>query len=222
MMEPLEIRITQDFICPWCWIGEKKLEEALALEGASEHVKYVFMPYELNPDMPPDGRDRKAYRTAKFGSWARSQAMDAHVTQEGRLHGLTFDYDLVMRTPNTLAAHRLVWFVQSEGGDARAVVDAIFRAYFTQGRDIGDSGVLADIAASVGLDKGRVSELLASQEGYAQVRKLEATGALESVSVVPYVKLGSEIVSGAQPVPVFRRALSIAVNRAVGTDVAAS
>ena len=221
-MEPLEIRITHDFICPWCWIGEKKLEEAVTAEGVSEEVKYVFMPYELNPDMPQEGRDRKAYRTAKFGSWARSQAMDVHVTEEGRLHGLTFDYGEVKRTPNTLAAHRLVWFVQNEGGDARSLVHAIFHAYFTEGRDIGNTEVLTDIAASAGLDRIRVNELFASQGGYAQVRKLEATSALESVSVVPYVKLGSEVVSGAQPVPVFRRALRTAANKESGAGIVTS
>jgi predicted DsbA family dithiol-disulfide isomerase len=215
-MEPLEIRITHDFICPWCWIGEKKLVDAVSEEEASANVKYVFVPYELNPDMPEEGRDRKAYRTAKFGSWARSQAMDAHVTDEGRLHGLSFDYDRVKRTPNTLAAHRLVGFVQNEGGDARALVSTIFRAYFSEGLDIGDHGVLTDIAASVGLDRARVGALLASNEGYADVRKLEAASASDFVNSVPYVKLGSEIVSGAQPVQVFRRALRAATKAPVG------
>jgi predicted DsbA family dithiol-disulfide isomerase len=215
-MDPLEIRITHDFICPWCWIGETKLADAVSEEGASANVKYVFVPYELNPDMPDEGRDRKAYRTAKFGSWARSQAMDAHVTDEGRLHGLSFDYEKVKRTPNTLAAHRLVWFVQNGGGDACALVSAIFRAYFSEGLDIGDHGVLTDIAASVGLDRTRVGALLASNDGYADVRKLEAASASDSVNAVPYVKLGSEIVSGAQPVQVFRRALRAAMKAPVG------
>jgi predicted DsbA family dithiol-disulfide isomerase len=216
MMDPLEIRITHDFICPWCWIGETKLVNAVAEEGASSNVKYVFVPYELNPDMPEEGRDRKAYRTAKFGSWARSQAMDAHVTDEGRLHGLSFDYENVKRTPNTMAAHRLVWFVQSEGGDARALVNAIFRAYFSEGLDIGDHRVLTDIAASVGFDRTRVGAMLASNDGYADVRKLEAASASAAVNAVPYVKLGSEIVSGAQPVQVFRRALRTAMKAPVG------
>jgi predicted DsbA family dithiol-disulfide isomerase len=215
-MDPLEIRITHDFICPWCWIGEKKLVDAVSEEGASANVKYVFVPYELNPEMPEEGRDRKAYRTAKFGSWARSQAMDAHVTDEGRLNGLSFDYEKVKRTPNTMAAHRLVWFVQTDGGDARELVSAIFRAYFSEGLDIGDHGVLTDIAASVGLDRARVDALLASNDGYADVRKLEAASVSDSVNAVPYVKLGSEIVSGAQPVQVFRRALRTAMKAPVG------
>ncbi|MFD1554585.1 DsbA family oxidoreductase [Paraburkholderia silviterrae] len=207
-MEPLEIRITHDFICPWCWIGETKLDEALREEGTS--VRYVFVPYELNPDMPKEGLDRKAYRTAKFGSWARSQAMDSHVVDEGRPHGLSFNYDRVKRTPNTLAAHRLVWFAQNEGRDARALVDAIFRAYFSEGRDIGDTGVLTDIAIAAGLDAARVRELFASANGGAEVRTLEAASALEGVNAVPFVKIGAEAVSGAQPVIVFRRALRAA------------
>jgi predicted DsbA family dithiol-disulfide isomerase len=215
-MDPLEIRITHDFICPWCWIGETKLVDAVSEEGASANVKYVFVPYELNPDMPEEGRDRKAYRTAKFGSWARSQAMDAHVTDEGRLNGLSFDYEKVTRTPNTMAAHRLVEFVQNEGGDARALVGAIFRAYFSEGLDIGDHGVLTDIAASVGLDRERVGARLASSDGYDDVRRLEAASASDFVNAVPYVKLGSEVVSGAQPVQVFRRALRAAMKPLVG------
>jgi predicted DsbA family dithiol-disulfide isomerase len=215
-MDPLEIRITHDFICPWCWIGEKKLVDAVSEEGASANVKYVFVPYELNPEMPEEGRDRKEYRSAKFGSWARSQAMDAHVTDEGRLHGLSFDYEKVKRTPNTMAAHRLVWFVQNDGGDARELVSAIFRAYFSEGLDIGDHGVLTDIAASVGLDRARIGALLASNDGYADVRKLEAASISDSVNAVPYVKLGSEVVSGAQPVQVFRRALRTAMKAPVG------
>lgn len=220
-MEPLDIRITHDFICPWCWIGETKVVEAVAEEGAGDKVRYVFMPYELNPDMPQDGRDRKAYRTAKFGSWARSQAMDAHVTDEGRLHGLSFDYEKVKLTPNTMAAHRLVWFVQNEGRDARALVSAIFRAYFSEGRDIGDPGVLTEISASVGLDRARVGELFASKGGLAEVRMLESASVVD-VSAVPYIKLGSEAVSGAQPVEVFRRALRAAMNPEPGVNATVS
>ncbi|QBR01996.1 DsbA family oxidoreductase [Paraburkholderia pallida] len=207
-MEPLEMRITHDFICPWCWIGEAKLDEAIREEGVK--VRYVFVPYELNPDMPTEGLDRKAYRTAKFGSWARSQAMDSHVVDEGRPHGLAFDYERVKRTPNTLAAHRLVWFAQNEGRDARALVDAIFRAYFAEGRDIGDTGVLTDIAIAAGLDGARVRELFASADGRAEVRALEAASGLEGVNAVPFFKIGAEAVSGAQPVIVFRRALRAA------------
>src|SRR3982074_2774364 len=102
-MDKLEIQITQDFICPWCWIGEQKLKNALVAEEAASKVGLIFMRYELNPRLAKDGMDRKQYRSTKFGNWSRSQAMDAHVAEAGRAEGLSFNYDVVTRTPNTLA-----------------------------------------------------------------------------------------------------------------------
>jgi predicted DsbA family dithiol-disulfide isomerase len=207
-MDKLEIQITQDFICPWCWIGEQRLKDALVAADATSKVRRVFMPYELNPGMPKEGADRKQYRSAKFGSWSRSQAMDAHVAEVGRADGLSFNYDRVTRTPNTLAAHRLVWMVQEGGGDATELVDAIFKAYFTEGRDIGDTDVLTDIAVSVGESERQVRRLFASNEGVAEVRILETVAVTTGVSSVPSVKVGLDVVSGAQPVQVFRNALN--------------
>jgi predicted DsbA family dithiol-disulfide isomerase len=210
-MDKLEIQITQDFICPWCWIGEQKLKNALVAEDAASKVRLIFMPYELNPGMAKDGMDRKQYRSTKFGSWSRSQAMDAHVTEAGRAEGLSFNYDVVTRTPNTLAAHRLVWMVQKGGGDATALVHAIFKAYFTEGRDIGDTNVLTEIAVSVGESEKKARRLFSSNEGVAEVRVLETVAAATGVSSVPSVKVDLDVVSGAQPVQVFRDALRSAL-----------
>jgi predicted DsbA family dithiol-disulfide isomerase len=210
-MDKLEIQITQDFICPWCWIGEQKLKDALVAEDAASKVRLVFMPYELNPGMAKEGMDRKQYRSTKFGSWSRSQAMDAHVAEAGRAEGLSFNYDVVTRTPNTLAAHRLVWMVQKDGGDATALVHAIFKAYFTEGRDIGDTDVLIEIAVSVGESEKEARRLFSSNEGVAEVRVLETVATATDVSSVPSVKVGLDVVSGAQPVQVFRDALRSAL-----------
>jgi predicted DsbA family dithiol-disulfide isomerase len=210
-MDKLEIQITQDFICPWCWIGEQKLKDALVAEDAVSKVRLVFMPYELNAGMAKEGMDRKQYRSPKFGSWSRSQAMDAHVAEAGRAEGLSFNYDVVTRTPNTLAAHRLVWMVQKGGGDATALVRAIFKAYFTDGRDIGDTDVLTEIAVSVGESEKEARRLFSSNEGVAEVQVLETVATATGVSSVPFVKVGLDVVSGAQPVQVFRDALRSAL-----------
>ncbi|WP_321960578.1 DsbA family oxidoreductase [Paraburkholderia sp. J7] len=209
-MNKLEINLTYDLICPWCWIAERRLRRAVDELGLSDSVSVRFTPYELNPTMPAEGMDRKAYRTLKFGSWPRSQAMDVHVADTGRADGLEFRYDAVERTPNTLLAHRLIWFAQREG-DASGLVDALFAAYFRDGRDVGNANVLVEIAAEVGLDRDAVEAFLASEEGVAGVRSLEADANRRGVVSVPSFRIGSTVISGAQPVVVFRDALNEAL-----------
>jgi predicted DsbA family dithiol-disulfide isomerase len=205
-MNKLNIEVTYDFICPWCWIGEEKLKKAISEAKAGEQTKLVFVPYELNPTMPAEGLDRKEYRSAKFGSWARSQVMDAQVTEAGRQVGLEFNYAQAKRTPNTLAAHRLVWVLQQRH-DVTALVEAIFHAYFSAGRDIGDVAVLTEIAVAAGFKKDKVEAFFASDSGVGEVRALEAQAIGHGVNSVPSVKIGDEIISGAQSVALFRATL---------------
>ena len=193
------IQVTYDFICPWCWIGEVNLERALAASGFTTDRQISFLPYQLNPDMPVRGMDRKAYRSGKFGSWARSQAMDAQVTHAGKAVGLGFHYERVETTPNTLAAHRLVWREQQAGKDAACLVKAIFKAYFGEGRDIGDLNVLADIAGETGLDRKAIVDFLNTDEGTAEVLKLEAQSKASGVRSVPTIEIADDVISGAQP-----------------------
>ena len=143
----LRIDIVSDAICPWCYIGKRQLERALttlAQEGL--HFSVHWNPFQLNPDMPKEGRDRAAYRTMKFGSAEKSRELDERVAGAAANVGLDFRLDLMLRTPNTLDAHRLIWLAGREGVQD-AVMEAVFVAYFTQGRDIGDRDVLADCAA---------------------------------------------------------------------------
>lgn len=196
------IHVTYDFICPWCWIGEEHLERALAASGVSTDSQITFLPYQLNPDMPVQGMDRKAYRSGKFGSWARSQAMDAQVTHAAKSVGLEFDYERVEKTPNTLAGHRLVWREQQAGRDASFLVKAIFKAYFGEGRDIGDLNVLADIAAETGLERTAIVDFLNTDEGTAEVLKLEAITKASGVRSVPSIQIAQDVISGAQPIEV--------------------
>ena len=150
MAEPLLIEIASDVVCPWCYIGKRRLEKALAQLGGEVETRIEWLPFQLNPSMPEGGVARAEYRRAKFGSEERSRALDARVAQEGAGEGIAFAFDRMQRTPNTWAAHRLIDLAQSQGR-GNEVVDALFRAYFEEARDIGDAAVLKDIAARAGV-----------------------------------------------------------------------
>ncbi len=182
----LAIEVISDAICPWCWVAKRRLDRALE----------ALAP-ELNPGMPKAGVDRHAYRSAKFGSWQRSQALDAQVAAAGRSDGLVFNHDKMERTPNTVDAHRLIWLA----GQLRkqdAVVEGLFAAYFNEGRDVGDQAVLADVGASAGLDRAMILAMLASDEGQAEVQSELQRAVSLRVSGVPTVLVdGVPLFSGA-------------------------
>jgi predicted DsbA family dithiol-disulfide isomerase len=205
-MEKLNVEVTYDFICPWCWIGGEKLRLAMTETGSEADIKLGFIPYELNPGMPAKGLNRKQYRSAKFGSWARSQAMDSQVAEAGREMGLEFNYERVERTPNTLAAHRLVWLLQQRY-PVSTLVEKIFRAYFSEGQDIGDVGVLTELAVAAGFDRAEIDTFLSGRDGTDEVRYIEASAIDRGVNSVPAVMIGSDMVSGAQSVALFRQIL---------------
>jgi predicted DsbA family dithiol-disulfide isomerase len=209
----LTITITSDFICPWCMVGERRLERALATLPSGASVKRQWRPFELNPDMPAAGMDRKIYRTLKFGSWERSQALDAHTVDATKEDDVAFNYAAITKTPNTLLAHRLMWLAEKEGR-ADAMADAIFSAYFEQGRDIGDIATLADVAAEKGMDRAKVAAFLAGDEGTAEVRDAERAAHAQDTRSVPLFNIEGELISGAQPTEVFVAALNRAVARA--------
>src|SRR3954449_2225478 len=155
------IDVISDVICPWCFIGMRRLEKALG--GRPATVRWH--PFQLNPDMPHEGIERRAYRIRKFGSWERSQELDAQVAAAGRGEGIAFNFDRMARTPNTLDAHQVIWLA-GERGVQDAAAEALFLAYFTDGRDLSDRATLAEVAAEAGLDRAEVDEMLA---GYARL-----------------------------------------------------
>jgi predicted DsbA family dithiol-disulfide isomerase len=164
MTRPILIEIASDVICPWCYIGKRRLEKALALLEGEVEARIEWLPFQLNPDMPAQGVARAEYRRAKFGSVEKGRALDARVAQEGAGEGIEFAFDRMQRTPNTVAAHQLIDLAQTQG-KAGSVVDALFRAYFEDASDIGDAAVLQGIAASAGVtgwpgekDQARVAE----------------------------------------------------------------
>jgi len=174
--KPLRIEVASDVICPWCYIGKRRLAKALELVAGEIEASIEWLPFQLNPDMPPQGVPRAEYRTAKFGSLERSRELDARVAREGAGEGIEFAFDRMQRTPNTMGAHRLIDLAQRQQ-KAEPVVDALFRAYFEGARDIGNAAVLADVAAQCGVadwpqaaDAERVAQL------EERVRKLGISG----------------------------------------------
>ena len=176
MPKTLLIEIASDVVCPWCYIGKRRLEKALeSLKGEVE-ARIEWLPFQLNPDMPAGGVARADYRRAKFGSLEKGRALDARVAQEGAGEGIAFAFERMQRTPNTIAAHRLIDLAQSQG-KAGPVVDALFRAYFEEARDIGDAEVLAGIAHAAGVENwpaGANAPQVAEQE--ERVRDLGVSG----------------------------------------------
>ncbi len=142
------VELFADVISPWHYIGKRRLESALRALGGRVEVQVRWLPFELNPWMPAAGQDRRAYRTARVGSWERAVALDAQVAEAGRNEGLVLAFDRIERTPNTLDAHRLI-ALAGRLGVQDAVVEALFRAYFTEGRDLCQRSTLLDVVNGV-------------------------------------------------------------------------
>jgi|SRR3954447_26206917 predicted DsbA family dithiol-disulfide isomerase len=215
------IDIVSDAICPWCYIGKRQLERALVIlrqEGLDFSVHWN--PFQLNPDMPKEGRDRAEYRAWKFGSAEKAAALDQRITEAAAGVGLEFRTDLMKRTPNTIDAHRLIWFA-GQHGDQNAAMEAVFKAYFVEGRDIGDAAVLADCAAEAGLPRQEVVAFLAGDLAEPEMRAADQAAREAGVNGVPSFFLdGYGLFSGAMPAETvaeaFRRARAVLRDR--GTD----
>jgi predicted DsbA family dithiol-disulfide isomerase len=200
------VDVISDVICPWCFIGKRRLERAITALAGRHEVRVRWHPFQLNPQMPRGGMDRREYRTAKFGSWERSQALDAQVAAVGAAEGLVFAFDTMGRTPNTLDAHRLVRLAGREGIQD-AVVEALFQAYFSKGRDISDRQTLLDVVAEAGLDRGRAEAELDTDEGLAAMRAEEAESHRLGVQGVPFFIVNGKVaLSGAQEPKAFLEA----------------
>ncbi|WP_089163302.1 DsbA family oxidoreductase [Caballeronia sordidicola] len=214
-MQAIQVEIHYDFSCPWCWIGQRNLAAALADSGVDAAVSMRYVPFGLNPSMPVEGQERRAYRTHKFGSWARSQLMAAQMTAAGLAAGTPFNYDKVLRTPNTRLAHRLMQLAPSraEPRTTAALYRAIYTAYFAEGRDIGSLDTLVAIAAEHALDAGEVGAYLLSAAGNPEIDVARDRADKLGVQAVPAVVIDGNAISGAQPPAVFRHALRSAAQR---------
>jgi len=200
----LTVEVISDVICPWCFIGKRRLEKAIATFGVPVNVRWH--PFQLNPTMPREGISRREYRITKFGSWERSMQLDANIVAVGKDEGVLFDFDRMERTPNTLDAHRLIWLADKEGVQD-SVVEALFRAYFTDGRDISNQQTLIDVVAEAGLDRKRAEAVLNSEEGMDAIKDAGEQARRFRVDSVPFFIVNGEItMSGAQPPEVFLEA----------------
>lgn len=210
----LTIEIYSDVICPWCYVGKRRLEQALASIGRDAHVRW--RPFQLNPTMPKDGMDRTAYLEAKFGSPEAFERLKDHVLAVGAGEGIAFAFEKIRRTPNTFAAHRLIWRAGQQGGQD-AMVEALFRAYFIEGQDIGNLQTLAQVTAQIGVAQSEAETFLKTDEGVTDVKAEEAAGHRLGIRGVPYFVLnGTDAISGAYPSEVFVSALKKAeADRAV-------
>jgi predicted DsbA family dithiol-disulfide isomerase len=184
-MNRMKIEIYSDLICPWCYIGSRRMQAALKLLGKELTPKIVWRPFQLNPDMPIEGMSRKTYRTKKFGSWERSLVMDAEVAATGKGLGIEFNYDKVLVTPNTLAGHRLLWWAEQQNRQDH-LAESLFRAYFTEGRDVGRHDVLAEIATEVGLSQAEAIVFLDSDGGKKEVEEEALKGLKLGPQGVPF------------------------------------
>jgi len=194
------IDIVSDAICPWCYIGKRQMERALvtlASEGLAFSIHWN--PFQLNPDMAKEGVDRAQYRAWKFGSAEKAAALDARIVDAAAQVGLEFHPERIKRTPNTIDAHRLIWF-SGQNGVQDATMEQVFLAYFIEARDIGQHSVLSDCAAAAGLDRDQVVAFLAGDFADKEMRAADQAAREAGVSGVPSFFLdGYGLFSGAMP-----------------------
>lgn len=203
----VKLDIISDPICPWCYIGKTLLDHAL--EAEPEHpFEIEWHPFQLNPDMPLVGMDRRAYLEGKFGGKEQAVKVYGQIDQHARDVGLELDLGAIKRTPNTLNAHRLIHWAGIEQRQSM-VMSALFRAYFKEGRDIGNVEVLADLADTCGMDAALVQRLLATDEDLEGIREKDAGFRKMGVNSVPtFIIAGQHAVPGAQSVEVWRNVIT--------------
>jgi predicted DsbA family dithiol-disulfide isomerase len=203
----VKLDIISDPICPWCYIGKTLLDRAL--EAEPEHpFEIEWHPFQLNPDMPMEGMDRRAYLERKFGGKKAAVKVYGQIDQHARDVGLELDLGGIKRTPNTLNAHRLIHWAGIEQRQSM-VVSAMFRAYFKEGRDISDVEVLADLADTCGMDAALIQRLLATDEDLEGVREKDAGFRKMGVNSVPtFIIAGQHAVPGAQSPEMWRKVIA--------------
>ncbi len=195
--EPIPVDVISDVMCPWCYIGKRRLERAIAAM-ATTAVEVRWRPFQLDPTIPKEGIARDQYLTKKFGSAEKIKEIQRPVIAAGILEGIEFRFDLMRRSPNTLDAHRLLRQAQTEGLQG-AVAERLFQLYFLEGKDVGEKEVLHTAARDCGLKSDSVAELLAGDAGRAEVQEEISQASRMGVTGVPtFVVGGRYAVFGAQ------------------------
>ena len=210
----IEIDIVSDTICPWCYVGKRRIERALAGFEA-DAVRIRWHPFQLNPGLPPEGMDRDEYVASKFGGADAARAVYDRIREAGAEEGIAFAFERMPRTPNTFSSHRMVHFAAREGLQNEAV-EALFRAVFVDGRDIGDFEALVDIGAECGIDPVALAEYLASIEDVDLLRAGEERSRRMGVTGVPFFIIGGRYaVTGAQDSAVLRGVIDTVAEESV-------
>ncbi|WP_344847846.1 DsbA family oxidoreductase [Celeribacter arenosi] len=213
----IKLDIFHDPICPWCYIGKSRLDRALEARPAHPFV-VEWHPFQLNPEMPAEGMDRRAYLEGKFGGVEGAKAAYQPIVDTMSAELPKADLGKITRTPNTLNAHRLVHWAGLEGAQT-PIVSALFRAYFVEGRDIGDSEVLADLADGNGIDAALVQRLLATDEDVDAIRARDSHARDRGINGVPLFLVGGRhAVSGAQATDLWLQVLDEIQQRGLDGD----
>ena len=217
----IKIDIVSDVVCPWCYIGKRRLEKAIDQLKEQVDVEFEFHPFELNPDMPKEGKNQKEHLINKFGGEARYKQITDNVTNVAAEEGLNFNFDRQKISPNTRDAHRVIRYAKIEGKQA-AVKEAFLKAYFEEGIDLSKKENVVTIAAKAGLNAIKVSYMLDSDEGLVEIELEERMNHQRGISGVPYFIINNKYaVSGAQPSEVFQKVLLEIVNspeKLIGTQ----
>lgn len=191
------IDIVSDVICPWCFIGKRRLERALQLAPQAD-VQIMWRPFQLNPDFPPEGMDRAAYLRAKFGD-DKGGNMYQRLRAAGAPDGIDFQFERIRRTPNTLKPHRLIRWA-ARAGRQDAMVEALFRGYFLEGEDLSDDTTLVRLAVAVGANEAEAAAYLASDADAEDIRNEDAFARQVGITGVPCFIVDRKFaLSGAQP-----------------------
>jgi predicted DsbA family dithiol-disulfide isomerase len=199
----LKIAVVSDVVCPWCYIGKRRLEKAMESVASEFEFDVAYYPFELNPSIAASGVDQKKYLSQKFGGESEYQRLTGNVTRVAKEEGLDFRYDLQNISPNTRNAHRLILFAKDSGKDLE-LVEALFRAYFTNGVDLSKNENLASIAGSVGLNEVDAKIFLDGSAGAAEVVMAETELQRMGISGVPFYIINDKYgISGAQPSTAF-------------------
>jgi len=196
--DPIVIDVVSDVMCPWCYIGKRRLEAALQ-QRPDLNVEVQWHPFQLDATIPKQGMDRQEYLNRKFGGPDGAKSIYANIVEAGKREDIPFDFDAIPRSPNTLDCHRLIhWSKQS--GHQDALVERLFEMYFTQGLDVGDHDVLVQAANDAGMDGKKVKELLASDRDCDTIEHGVASAHKMGVQGVPcFIIAGKFALSGAQP-----------------------
>ncbi|WP_419913387.1 DsbA family oxidoreductase [Hoeflea sp.] len=209
-MPSVNIDIVSDVMCPWCYIGKKRLEQALSKLPDDIDVDVRWRPYQLDPTLPKEGKDREQYLSEKFGGSERAKQIYANIVDAGREENIPFDFEAIAVSPNTLDAHRIIRWAASEApGVQDRLVDLLFKAFFIEGKNIGDNDVLLDAAEQAGMDRAITESLLVGQADCLEVEQEIEVARKMGVTGVPCFILDNKYaVMGSQAADILSNAIS--------------